>query len=563
MATQDIIQIILFFALLIGLTPILGNYMSKVFSGRKHIMLPVFGWLEKLTYKFININPEEESNWKSYAINLLLFNLIGFVFVLLIQLFQATLPLNPEHLPNVSWHLAFNTAVSFMTNTNWQGYSGETTLSYFVQMIGLTVQNFVSAATGIAVLLALIRGISRKTTDRLGNFWCDLTRSTIYILLPLSILLSVALVGQGVVQNFKSYETIHTLQGEQQVIPMGPAASQIAIKQLGTNGGGFFGANSAHPFENPTPFSNFLEMLSILLIPAALTFTYGKMTGSKRGGWTIFSVMFILLIAGLGISLYAEYYANPVFGNLPLMEGKETRFGITNSVLWSVSTTAASNGSVNAMLDSFSPMAGMIAMINLMLGEIVYGGVGAGIYGMIMYVIITVFIAGLMVGRTPEYMGKKIEALEIKMAIIAILAPSFVILLFSAWAASSGYGLASLNNSGPHGFSEILYAYSSAAGNNGSAFAGLNANTLFYNLTLGFGMLIGRFGVIIPVLAIAGNMAKKKITPVSAGTFATDNWLFAGLLIAVILFVGGLTFFPALSLGPIVEHLLLNKGLSF
>jgi len=563
MATQDIIQIILFFALLIGLTPILGNYMSKVFSGRKHIMLPVFGWLEKLTYKFININPEEESNWKSYAINLLLFNLIGFVFVLLIQLFQATLPLNPEHLPNVSWHLAFNTAVSFMTNTNWQGYSGETTLSYFVQMIGLTVQNFVSAATGIAVLLALIRGISRKTTDRLGNFWCDLTRSTIYILLPLSILLSVALVGQGVVQNFKSYETIHTLQGEQQVIPMGPAASQIAIKQLGTNGGGFFGANSAHPFENPTPFSNFLEMLSILLIPAALTFTYGKMTGSKRGGWTIFSVMFILLIAGLGISLYAEYSANPVFGNLPLMEGKETRFGITNSVLWSVSTTAASNGSVNAMLDSFSPMAGMIAMINLMLGEIVYGGVGAGIYGMIMYVIITVFIAGLMVGRTPEYMGKKIEALEIKMAIIAILAPSFVILLFSAWAASSGYGLASLNNSGPHGFSEILYAYSSAAGNNGSAFAGLNANTLFYNLTLGFGMLIGRFGVIIPVLAIAGNMAKKKITPVSAGTFATDNWLFAGLLIAVILFVGGLTFFPALSLGPIVEHLLLNKGLSF
>ena len=563
MATQDIIQIILFFALLIGLTPILGNYMSKVFSGRKHIMLPVFGWLEKLTYKFININPEEESNWKSYAINLLLFNLIGFVFVLLIQLFQATLPLNPEHLPNVSWHLAFNTAVSFMTNTNWQGYSGETTLSYFVQMIGLTVQNFVSAATGIAVLLALIRGISRKTTDRLGNFWCDLTRSTIYILLPLSILLSVALVGQGVVQNFKSYETIHTLQGEQQVIPMGPAASQIAIKQLGTNGGGFFGANSAHPFENPTPFSNFLEMLSILLIPAALTFTYGKMTGSKRGGWTIFSVMFILLIAGLGISLYAEYSANPVFGNLPLMEGKETRFGITNSVLWSVSTTAASNGSVNAMLDSLSPMAGMIAMINLMLGEIVYGGVGAGIYGMIMYVIITVFIAGLMVGRTPEYMGKKIEALEIKMAIIAILAPSFVILFFSAWAASSGYGLASLNNSGPHGFSEILYAYSSAAGNNGSAFAGLNANTLFYNLTLGFGMLIGRFGVIIPVLAIAGNMAKKKITPVSAGTFATDNWLFAGLLIAVILFVGGLTFFPALSLGPIVEHLLLNKGLSF
>lgn len=563
MVTQDIIQIILFFALLIGLTPILGNYMSKVFTGERHFMLPVLGWLEKLTYKFIGINQNQESNWKTYAFNLLLFNLIGFVFVLILQLFQTSLPLNPENLPNVSWHLAFNTAVSFMTNTNWQSYSGETTLSYLVQMAGLTVQNFVSAATGIAVLLALIRGISRKTTDLLGNFWSDIIRSILYVLLPLSIILAVALVGQGVVQNFESYEKIQTLQGDQQVIPMGPAASQIAIKQLGTNGGGFFGANSAHPFENPTPFSNFLEMLSILLIPAALTFTYGKMTGSKRGGWTLFSVMLILLIAGLVISLYSEYSGNPIFGNLPFMEGKETRFGITNSVLWSVSTTAASNGSVNAMLDSFTPLSGMIAMINMMLGEIVFGGVGAGLYGMIMYVIITVFIAGLMVGRTPEYLGKKIEALEVKMAIIAILAPSFVILLFSAWATSSGYGLAGLNNSGPHGFSEILYAYSSAAGNNGSAFAGLNANSVFYNLTLGFGMLIGRFGVIIPVLAIAGNMAKKKITPFSAGTFATDNWLFVVLLIAVILFVGGLTFFPALSLGPVIEHLLLNKGLTF
>lgn len=563
MTTQDVIQVVLFFALLIGLTPILGNYIYKVFSGKKHIMQHVFGWLEKLTYKFIGINPDEETNWKSYTFCLLLFNLIGFVFVFLIQLFQTYLPLNPASLSNVSWHSAFNTSVSFITNTNWQGYAGETTLSYFVQMIGLTVQNFVSAATGIAVLMALIKGITRKNTDKLGNFWVDLTRSTLYILLPLSILFAIILVGQGVVQNFKTYETVQTLQGTQQVIPMGPAASQIAIKQLGTNGGGYFNANSAHPFENPTPFSNFLEMLALLLIPAALTYTYGKMVGSTRQGWTIFSVMLILLVAGLCISLYAEYSANPIFGHLSMMEGKETRFGITNSVLWSTSTTAASNGSVNAMHDSLSPLAGMVAMINIMLGEIVFGGVGAGMYGMVIFIFLTVFIAGLMVGRTPEYLGKRIEAYEVQMTIIAILAPSIVILLFTALASVNSTGLSSLNNAGAHGFSEILYAYSSAAGNNGSAFAGLNANTLFYNITLGLGMLIGRFGVIIPVLAIAGNLAKKKITPPSTGTFRTDNWLFIGLLIAVILIVGGLTFFPALSLGPIIEHLLLKSGITF
>jgi K+-transporting ATPase ATPase A chain len=563
MTTQDIIQILLFIALLIGLTPILGNYMFKVYTGNQHFMLLVFGWLEKLTYKSSGINPDEETNWKSYTFGLLLFNMIGFVFVFLIQIFQAHLPLNPANLSNVSWHSAFNASVSFVTNTNWQGYAGETTLSYFVQMIGLSVQNFVSAATGMAVLLALIRGISRKTTEKLGNFWTDLTRSILYVLLPLSILFAIVLVGQGVVQNFKTYETIQTLQGAQQVIPMGPAASQIVIKQLGTNGGGFFNANSAHPFENPTPFSNFLEMLAILLIPAALTFTYGKMVGSTRQGWTIFTAMLILFVAGLSISLYAEYSANPIFGHLPLMEGKETRFGISNSILWSSATTSASNGSVNAMHDSLSPIAGMIAMINLMLGEIIFGGVGAGLYGMVIFIIITVFIAGLMVGRTPEYLGKKIEAFEVQMAIIAVLAPNLVIQIFSAWASVSSYGLSSLNNAGPHGFSEILYAYSSAAGNNGSAFAGLNANTVFYNLTLGFGMLIGRFGVIIPVLAIAGNMAKKKITPLSAGTFHTDNWLFIGLLIAVILIVGGLTHFPALSLGPVIDHLLMNSGITF
>ena len=563
MTIQDTIQVLLFFALLIGLTPILGNFMSKVFTGEKHFMLPVFGWLEKLTYKFIGINPNEETNWKSYTFGMLLFNLVGFIFVFLIQIFQSFLPFNPAHLPNVSWDSAFNTSVSFVTNTNWQGYAGETTLSYFVQMVGLTVQNFVSAATGMAVLLALIRGLSRKTTDLLGNFWTDLTRITLYVLLPLSIIFAVVLVGQGVVQNFKPYDTVQTLKGAQQVIPMGPAASQIAIKQLGTNGGGFFNANSAHPFENPTPLSNFLEMLFILLIPSALTFTYGKMVGSTRQGWTIFTAMTILLVIGLGISLYAEYAANPIFGNLPLMEGKETRFGITNSVLWSTVTTAASNGSVNAMHDSLSPLAGMVAMINIMLGEIIFGGVGAGLYGMVIFIIITVFIAGLMVGRSPEYLGKKIEAFEVQMAIVAMLAPNAVILLFAAWASVSSPGLSSLNNAGPHGLSEILYAYSSAAGNNGSAFAGLNANTVFYNLTLGLGMLIGRFGIIIPVLAIAGKMAGKKITPPSSGTFHTDNWLFIGLLIAVVLIVGGLTHFPALSLGPIVEHFLMRSGLTF
>jgi K+-transporting ATPase ATPase A chain len=563
MKSQDIIQLILFFALLIGLTPVLGNYMSKVFTGDKHFMLHVFGWLEKVIYKFIGVKSDEETDWKSYTCSLLLFNLVGFVFVFFIQLFQKYLPLNPENLPNVSWHSAINTSVSFMTNTNWQGYAGETTLSYFVQMIGLTVQNFVSAATGIAVLLALIRGISRNTTDKLGNFWSDLTRSILYVLLPLSILLSFVLISQGVVQNFKSYETVQTLQGAQQVIPMGPAASQIAIKQLGTNGGGFFNSNSSHPFENPTPFSNLIEMLAILLVPAALTFTYGKMIGSTRQGWTVFITMFILLVTGLGISLYAEYSANPVFGHLPLMEGKETRFGITNSILWATSTSAASNGSVNAMLDSLSPISGMLAMVNIMLGEVIFGGVGAGIYGMVIFIILTVFIAGLMVGRTPEYLGKKIQTFEVQMAMIAVLLPNFVIIVFTAWASVCNSGLSSLSNSGPHGLSQILYAFSSAAGNNGSAFAGLNSNTLFYNLTLALGMLIGRFGVIIPVLAIAGNMSGKKITPLSTGTFRTDNWLFVGLLISVILIVGGLTHFPALSLGPVLEHLLLNSGVTF
>jgi K+-transporting ATPase ATPase A chain len=559
----DFIQIVLFVFALIGLTPILGNYMAKVFSGEKHILKPVLGWLERILYRLAGVDHREETNWKLYTFGLLAFNLVGFLFLFLLQIGQSWLPLNPSKLGNISWHSAFNTAVSFMTNTNLQGYAGETTMSYLVQILGLTVQNFVSAATGIAVLLALIRGIVRRTTDKLGNFWVDLTRSILYVLIPLSFVLAVILIGQGVIQNFKPYETAHTLEGTEQVIPMGPAGSQIAIKQLGTNGGGFFNANSAHPFENPTPFSNFLEMLAILLIPASLTFTYGKMVGSIRHGWIIFISMLVLFLAGLSISLYAEYSPITAFSNYSLMEGKETRFGITNSILWSVSTTAASNGSVNTMHDSLSPVAGMVGIVNIMLGEVIFGGVGSGLYGMVIFIILTVFIAGLMVGRTPEYLGKKIEAFEVQMSIVAVLIPSLSILIFSAVASSVKAGLSGLNNPGPHGFSEILYAYASAAGNNGSTFAGLTINTVFYNLTLGCGMLLGRFGVIIPVMAIAGNLAGKKITPFSSGTFRTDTWLFIGLLISVVLIIGGLTFFPALSLGPIVEHLLLKGGIIF
>jgi K+-transporting ATPase ATPase A chain len=560
---NDIIQVLIYFVLIILLTPALGKYMFSVFTGKNHFMLPVGGRLEKLVYKYIGVNPDEESGWKTYLLDLLIFSLIGFVFVFLLQLTQAYLPLNPANLSNVSWHSAFNTAMSFMTNTNWQGYAGETTLSYLVQMVGLTVQNFVSAATGIAVMLALIRGIARSNANRIGNFWVDMTRSVIYVLLPLSILLSIVLVSQGVIQNFKPYETVHTIQGASQVIPMGPAASQIAIKQLGTNGGGFFNANSAHPFENPTPFSNFLEMLSILLIPAALTYTYGRMVGSARQGWAIFTAMFILLAAGLLISLSAEYSSNPIFGKLSLMEGKEVRFGVSNSVLWSVLTTAASNGSVIAMHDSLSPLAGMIPIINIASGEIIFGGVGAGIYGMVIFIILTVFIAGLMVGRTPEYLGKKIGRFEIQMVILSIFASNILIQLFTAWACVNPNALSSLNNQGPHGFSEILYAYSSAAGNNGSAFAGLNSNTPFYNITLGIDMLVGRFGIIIPVIALAGSLAGKKVSPSSAGTFRTDNWLFIVLLIGVILIVGGLTHFTSIAFGPVVEHLLMKTGITF
>jgi potassium-transporting ATPase potassium-binding subunit len=560
MQTSDFTQIAFFLIVLVLLAPVLGKFMARVFSGEKHFLLRIFGWAERGIYRLCGINADEEMNWKKYCAVLIYFNLIGFLVVFGLQLAQQLLPLNPQHLSSVPIALAFNTAVSFMTNTNWQAYAGETTLSYLTQMLGLTVQNFLSAATGIAVLLALIRGLARRSGKTLGNFWVDLTRSTLYILLPLSIILAVVLVGEGVVQTTAPYTTITTVEGDQQVIPLGPAASQIAIKQLGTNGGGFFNTNSAHPFENPTPLSNFFEMLSILLIPAALVYTFGIMTRRKRHALVLFGVMMVIFLAGLGASLGAE---NSMTAGTANLEGKEVRLGITNSVLWETATTSASNGSVNAMHSSLSPIAGGVAMFNIMLGEIVFGGVGCGMYGMLLFVLLTVFLAGLMVGRTPEYMGKKIEAREIQMVILAIIAPSAAILIGAGLSVVLSTALTSVSNAGPHGLSEILYAFSSAAGNNGSAFAGLNANTNYYNLMLGFTMLIGRFAVLIPTLAIAGRLVGKKIAPVSSGTFSTDAPTFAILLIGVIIVVGALTFFPALTLGPIVEHFLMQAGRTF
>jgi potassium-transporting ATPase potassium-binding subunit len=562
MESNDFLQIALYVAALIVLTPVFGAYIADVYSGKKHFLQGIFGWAERGIFRICKINPSEEMTWKQYAGALLAFNALGFLAVFLLQLLQSKLPLNPQALAGVSWHSSFNTAVSFMTNTNWQGYSGETTLSYLTQMLGLCVQNFLSAATGIAVFLALTRGIIRRTSKYIGNFWSDIIKSTLYILLPLSIIFAFVLISQGVVQTFSHDKEIMTIEGIKQVIPLGPAASQISIKQLGTNGGGFFSANSAHPFENPTPLANFLEMLSILLIPAALTYAYGKMIGNIRHGRIIFTIMLLMWLAGLGLSLYSEYRGNPIYGGVS-MEGKETRFGVTNSVIWSTATTVASNGSVNAMHDSLTPIAGGVAMFNIMLGEIVFGGVGAGMYGMLLFILLTVFLAGLMVGRTPEYLGKKVEAREMQMTLLAILSQCAAILIGAGIALVLPVGLSGLANKGPHGLSEILYAYTSAVGNNGSAFAGLNANTVFYNLTLGLAMLIGRFAVIIPALVIAGSLAQKKITPISAGTFNTNNATFAVLLVSVILIVGALTFFPALSLGPIVEHLLMNAGRIF
>ena len=563
MHINDYLQFIIFVVLLIAITPHLGRYMAKVFTGEKTLMHKALGWLENLAYKVSGINPNEDMGWKGYAAAFMVFHILAIVLLMVIQMTQAWLPLNPQNLSNVVWHSALNTAVSFVTNTNWQGYAGEVTMSNFTQMVGLTVQNFLSAACGIAVAVALTRGIARRQSKAIGNFWVDTTRATVYVLLPICVVLTLFLVGQGVVQTFAPYVEAVTLEGVKQLIPLGPAASQISIKMLGTNGGGFFNANASHPFENPTALSNFFQMLSIFAIGAALTYMYGSMTGSRKHGWVIFGTMLSLFVVFTSLSLVSEYTTNPVFNQSGIMEGKETRFGIFNSVFFSSVTTSASCGAVNAMHSSLSPLSGGIAMVNMMLGEIIFGGVGAGFYGMMLFVLMTVFIAGLMVGRTPEYMGKKIEAKEMMMVILAILAPCAVILIGTGLSVISQAGLSSLANKGPHGFSEMLYAYTSSAANNGSAFAGLNANTLFYNLMLALAMFVGRFAIILPILAVAGSLAQKKYSSPSSGTFETDTTLFALLLIGVILIVGALTFLPALSLGPIVEHLMMIKGQTF
>lgn len=577
-----------YFLVLLALAVPLGAYMARVYDGKPFILDSILGWLERGIYRVGGIDPKAEMTWKSYAWAMMVFNLIGIVAVYLAQRAQGILPgsaLNPEHLPAIGADSSFNTAVSFATNTNWQGYAGETTMSYLTQMLFLTVQNFVSAAAGMACLVALIRGFARRESAAIGNFWADLSRSTLYILLPLSVIVALVLVTQGVIQNFRPYQAVTLVEPTkdadgkavtEQMLPMGPAASQIAIKQLGTNGGGFFNANSAHPFENPTPLSNFVELLSILLIPAALCITFGKMVGDVRQGWAVLAAMLLIFVPLLVACTWAEQSGNPLLKKLgvdqaesPLqaggnMEGKETRFGIANSVLWAAATTGASNGSVNAMHDSFTPLGGLVPMWLIQLGEVIFGGVGSGLYGMLVFAIIAVFIAGLMVGRTPEYLGKKIEAFEMKMASLVILIPPLLVLIGTAVAVlgpgleisgDSGDVKSLLNNPSAHGFSEVLYAYSSCGNNNGSAFAGLNANVPFHNIALGIVMLIARYWLAIPVLAIAGSLAAKKQVPVGAGTLPTHTTLFVLLLAATVLLVGALTFIPALALGPIAEHL--------
>jgi K+-transporting ATPase ATPase A chain len=564
MHARDFVQLTLFVAGLIAITPPLGRFMARVFAGERHSLSRVLGLIERSIYKSSGVDPAHEMSWKVYAVAMLIFNVAGGVVLLVMEMTQQWLPLNPQHLPNVPFSLAFNTAISFMTNTNWQAYSGENTMSYFTQMAGLAVHNFVSAATGIAVAVALARGLIRKQTGTIGNFWADLTRSTLYILLPLSILIAIVLAQQGVVQTFDSYPTATTLEGAQQQIPLGPVASQIAIKQLGTNGGGFFGQNSAHPFENPTPLSNFVEVFVIFWLGSALVYMFGLMAKDRRQGWAIWAAMFVLFLAGFATLWWAELQPNPALGlTTASLEGKEVRFGQFNSALFATVTTDASCGAVNMMHDSLTPLGGLVPFINMMLGEVIFGGVGAGFYGMLMFVLLTVFIAGLMVGRTPEYLGKKIEAREVTWAVVAVLAPAVVTLCGSALTMLYPEALKSLNNGGPHGLSEVVYSFASAAANNGSAFAGLSANTDWYNYMLAINMFVGRFAIIVPVLAIAGSLAQKKASPPSSGTFPTNGPVFTVLLISIVLIVGALTFFPVLSLGPIVEHFLMQAGRTF
>lgn len=563
MHSYDYTLLIVFFALVLLPAPWLGRFYYNVMEGQRTWLTPVMGPLEKGCYRLAGVNAEQAQNWKQYTLALLAFNLAGFVLLFSVLMLQGSLPLNPQHLPGLEWSLAFNTAVSFVTNTNWQAYSGEASVSYLSQMLGLAVQNFVSAATGLAVLVALCRGIARRCTSDLGNFWVDMTRATLYGLLPLSLLLALLLVWQGVPQTFADYAHALTLQGTDQTIPLGPAASQIAIKQLGTNGGGFFGVNSAHPFENPTALSNLFEVVSIILIPVALVFTFGHYVKDLRQSRAIIGCMLALFLIGGATALWSEYQPNPALESAQVqqsapMEGKESRFGTTGSVLWSVTTTAASNGSVNAMHDSLNPLTGMVAMVNMMVGEVIFGGVGAGLYGMLLFVLIAVFLAGLMIGRTPEYLGKKLQAREVQLLVATLLVMPVGVLVLGALAASLPGPASAVSNPGAHGFSQLLYAYTSGAANNGSAFAGFGANTVYHNLMIGFAMLIGRFGYILPILALAGSLAAKQRAPQGSNSFPTHGPLFAGLLLVTILLVGGLTFLPALALGPIAEQLSLG-----
>jgi K+-transporting ATPase ATPase A chain len=573
MTANGWLQILLYSVLILAVTKPLGVYMYRVFEGERQPLPRFFGPIERFLYRSCGVDPTREQDWKQYTLALLLFSTLGVLVTYAMQRLQGHLPLNPQGFGAVSADSSFNTAVSFTTNTNWQGYVGEATMSYLTQMAGLAWHNFTSAAAGIAIAIALARGITRRPSAQsaggIGNFWVDLMRGIVYLLLPLSIVFGLLLISLGVIQNFSPYVEATTLEGAKQTIAMGPVASQEVIKELGTNGGGFFNANSAHPFESPTPLTNFIEMFLIFSIGAALTYTFGRMARDQRQGWALFAAMGVLFLVGVTVAYHYEAGGNPVMQGLAVnqglgnMEGKEVRFGVANSALFATVTTDASCGAVNSMHDSYTPLGGLVPLVNIQLGEVIFGGVGAGLYGMLVFVLLSVFIAGLMVGRTPEYLGKKIEQREVKLATLYILIFPFVILIFTAWSVVAPYGLSSLNNNGPHGLSEILYAYTSGAGNNGSAFAGISANTPWYNTSLGVTMLMGRFLMIVPALAIAGSLVNKRIVPPSAGTFPTNGALFVVLLIGVIVIIGALTFFPALALGPIVEHFVAPTGKRF
>jgi K+-transporting ATPase ATPase A chain len=572
---NSVLQVFLFLLVVLLITKPLGLYMTAVFSGQRTWLSPLFAPLERLIYRACGIDPEREQKWTGYVIAMLVFNLAGMLLLYALERTQQWLPLNPQHLGAVEPQLAFNTAASFTTNTNWQNYAGEQTMSYLTQMAGLAYHNFISAATGMALAVALVRGLARRSAEHLGNFWVDLTRATLYILLPICLVGALVLVSQGVIQNFNPYTVVHTLDGGTQVIAQGPVASQEIIKELGTNGGGFFNANSAHPFENPNALTNLIEMLAIISIGAGMFYMFGRMVGDTRQGWALWAASAIIFVLALAVALPAEQSGNPLLTHLGVnqqatalqpggnMEGKEVRFGITDSVLFTVTTTATSCGAVNSFLDSYTPLGGLVPLANIALGEVIFGGVGSGLYGMLMFAILTVFIAGLMVGRTPEYLGKKIERKEVMMAALALLLGPATILGFAAVASVLPQGLSSLANAGPHGLSEILYLYTSSNGNNGSAFAGLAGNTPFYNWTGAFAMLIGRFAFLIPILAFGGSLVQKRVAPAGPGTFPTTGPLFVLLLVGVILIVGALTYFPAYALGPIVEHLLMLAGRTF